>query len=164
MKKEGRKKQARSNKQQCKATQAVTFPKKNELPQVGLEPTTLYTLDRALYQLRYMYMYTCMYICMYILQQTAQLHDEKVVCHEEVKGLPSPYFPGCLETTERGEQFDRVVVELLSLCAVGGWEGGREGGRVGRRNERVLLCLLQMYMYLCSFAFLLVCFFFCISL
>ena len=29
---------------------AVTFPKKNELPQVGLEPTTLYTLDRALYQ------------------------------------------------------------------------------------------------------------------
>ena len=27
----------------------VTFPKKNELPQVGLEPTTLYTLDRALY-------------------------------------------------------------------------------------------------------------------
>ena len=28
---------------------AVTFPKKNELPQVGLEPTTHYTLDRALY-------------------------------------------------------------------------------------------------------------------
>ena len=26
---------------------AVTFPKKNELPRVGLEPTTLYTLDRA---------------------------------------------------------------------------------------------------------------------
>ena len=41
--------------QQSKATQpkAVTFPKKNELPQVGLEPTTLHTLDRALYQLRY---------------------------------------------------------------------------------------------------------------
>ena len=32
---------------------AVTFPRKNELPQVGLEPTTLYTLDRALYQLSY---------------------------------------------------------------------------------------------------------------
>ena len=52
--KEERKKQARSNKQQGKATQytqfkAVTFPKKNELPRVGLEPTTLYTLDRALY-------------------------------------------------------------------------------------------------------------------
>ena len=30
---------------------AVTFPRKNELPRVGLEPTTLYTLDRALYQL-----------------------------------------------------------------------------------------------------------------
>ena len=52
--KEGRKKQARSNKQQGKATQhtqfkAVPFPKKNELPRVGLKPTTLYTLDRALY-------------------------------------------------------------------------------------------------------------------
>ena len=52
--KEGRKKQARLNKQQGKATQhstpkVVTFPKKNGLPQVGLEPTTLYTLDRALY-------------------------------------------------------------------------------------------------------------------
>ena len=50
--KEGRKKQARSNQQQGKATQytkAVTFPKKNELPRVGLEPMTLYTLDRALY-------------------------------------------------------------------------------------------------------------------
>ena len=56
--KEERKKQARSNKQtQHKAKQhstpkAVTFPRKNELPQVGLEPTTLYTLDRALYQLQ----------------------------------------------------------------------------------------------------------------
>ena len=43
--KEGKKKQARSNKQTNKAQQhstpkAVTFPKKNELPQVGLEPTT----------------------------------------------------------------------------------------------------------------------------
>ena len=26
---------------------AVTFRKKNELPRVGLKPTTLYTLDRA---------------------------------------------------------------------------------------------------------------------
>ena len=44
--KEGRKKQARSNKQQGKATQHTQgshFSKKNELPQVGLEPTTLYT-------------------------------------------------------------------------------------------------------------------------
>ena len=31
----------------------VTFPKKNELPRVGLEPTTLYTLDRVFYQLSY---------------------------------------------------------------------------------------------------------------
>ena len=45
--KEGRK-QARSNKQQGKATQHTQgshFPDKNELPQVGLKPTTLYTLD-----------------------------------------------------------------------------------------------------------------------
>ena len=55
--KEERKKQARSNKQtkakQHSTPKAVTFPRKNELPQVGLEPTTLYTLDRALYQLSY---------------------------------------------------------------------------------------------------------------
>ena len=64
--KEGRKKQARSNKQTNKAKQhstpkAVTFPKKNELPRVGLEPTTLYTLDRALY----VHVHTCMYIYTY---------------------------------------------------------------------------------------------------
>ena len=62
---EGRKKQARSNKQQGKATQHTQgshFSKtKNELPRVGLEPTTLYTLDKALYQLS-MYMYMYMYI------------------------------------------------------------------------------------------------------
>ena len=51
---EGRKKEASKLKQTNKAKQhstpkAVTFPRKNELPQVGLEPTTLYTLDRALY-------------------------------------------------------------------------------------------------------------------
>ena len=50
--KEGRKKQARSNNNKAKqysTPKAVTFPNKNELPRVGLEPTTLYTLDRALY-------------------------------------------------------------------------------------------------------------------
>ena len=52
--KEERKKQARSNKAKQHSTpKAVTFPRKNELPRVGLEPTTLYTLDRALYQLSY---------------------------------------------------------------------------------------------------------------
>ena len=55
---EGRKKEASQVKQTSKAKQhstpkAVTFPRKNELPRVGLEPTTLYTLDRALYQLSY---------------------------------------------------------------------------------------------------------------
>ena len=48
---EGRKKQGQTNNnaKQNGTPKAVTFPKKNELPQVGLEPTTLYTLDRALY-------------------------------------------------------------------------------------------------------------------
>ena len=56
MRKEERKKQARSNKQQGKATQHTKgshFFRKNELPWVGLEPTTLYTLVRALYRLSY---------------------------------------------------------------------------------------------------------------
>ena len=49
--KEERKKQARSNKQTRQSNTAhprqSLFLEKNELPQVGLEPTTLYTLDRA---------------------------------------------------------------------------------------------------------------------
>ena len=40
--------------ERCKA---VTFPRKNELPQVGLEPTTLYTLPT---ELPSMYSYKCM--------------------------------------------------------------------------------------------------------
>ena len=56
--KEERKKQARSNKQTRQSNtahprQSLFLYRKNELPQVGLEPTTLYTLDRALYQLSY---------------------------------------------------------------------------------------------------------------
>ena len=49
--KEGRSKQGQTNNKakQHSTPKALTFPKKNELPQVGLEPTTLYTLDRALY-------------------------------------------------------------------------------------------------------------------
>ena len=48
--KEERSKQGQTNKAKQHSTpKAVTFPKKNELPQVGLEPTTLYTLDRVLY-------------------------------------------------------------------------------------------------------------------
>ena len=64
--KEGRKKQGHTNN---KAKQHST---KNELPRVGLELTTLYTLHRALYQLSYMYMYishlktcTCTCTCTY---------------------------------------------------------------------------------------------------
>ena len=58
--KEGRKKQARSNKQTTRQSntvhpKAVSFPKKNELHRVGLEPTTLHSIDRHMY----MYMYIC---------------------------------------------------------------------------------------------------------
>ena len=49
--KEERNKQGQTDNKakQHSTPKAVTFPKKNELPRVGLEPTTLYTLDRALY-------------------------------------------------------------------------------------------------------------------
>ena len=46
-KKEERSKQGQTNNNkaaQYSTSKAVTFPKKNELPRVGLEPTTLYTL------------------------------------------------------------------------------------------------------------------------
>ena len=54
--KEERKEQARSNKQtrqsntakQHSTPKVATFPRKNELPQVGLEPTTLYSRQSAL--------------------------------------------------------------------------------------------------------------------
>ena len=49
--KEERSKQGQTNNKtkEHSTPKAVTFPKKNELPRVGLKPTTLYTLDRALY-------------------------------------------------------------------------------------------------------------------
>ena len=54
---EERSMQPRSKKQQGKVTQHAQgshfFSKNNELLRVGLNPTTLYTLDRALYQLSY---------------------------------------------------------------------------------------------------------------
>ena len=52
---EGRKKEASKviqtaiKAKQRRTPKAVTFPKENELPRVGLEPMTLYTLDRTLY-------------------------------------------------------------------------------------------------------------------
>ena len=95
--KKERSKQGQTNKQ-GKATQHTQgshfFLRKNDLPQVGLEPTTLHTLDRALYHLSYMYMYqgssagwaqiytrtctctcTCVYTCTYMCTLTyAQTH------------------------------------------------------------------------------------------
>ena len=61
-KKEERSKQGQTNNKakQHSTPKAVTFPKKNEL---GLEPVTLYTLDRVHYHLNY----TCtVCACMYI--------------------------------------------------------------------------------------------------
>ena len=48
--KEVRSKQGQTNNKakQHSTPKAVSFPKKNELSQVGLEPTTHYTQDRAL--------------------------------------------------------------------------------------------------------------------
>ena len=48
---EERSKQGQTNNKakQHSTPKAVTFPKKNELPRLVLEPTTLYTLDRGLY-------------------------------------------------------------------------------------------------------------------
>ena len=50
MREEERSKQTTKQSNTAHPRQSVTFPKKNELPRVGLEPTTLYTLDRMLYQ------------------------------------------------------------------------------------------------------------------
>ena len=61
--KEERSKQGQTNHKakQHSTPKAVTFPKKNELPRVGLQPETLHTLDRVL-------MYT--YIYMHAMHQS----------------------------------------------------------------------------------------------
>ena len=46
---EERSKQGQNKAKQHSTPKAVTFPKKNELPRVGLESMTLYTLDRVPY-------------------------------------------------------------------------------------------------------------------
>ena len=87
----GRSKQGQTNKQQSKATkhtQGSHFPKKNELPQVGLEPTTLHTLDRALYQLSctkaaQLYQGSSAQLTgpKYLTSHTARVPDEQVYYH-----------------------------------------------------------------------------------
>ena len=69
-KKGERSKQGQTNNKakQHSTPKAVTFPKKNELSRVGLEPTTLYTLDRALYHVYTVHvhihvLYVCIYTC-----------------------------------------------------------------------------------------------------
>ena len=63
--KEGRKKQARSSKQQGKATQAVTFPKKNELPRVWE---------------MYVYVCWCIRICTGWISITKQVKEGLTIC------------------------------------------------------------------------------------
>ena len=71
-------KQDQTNKKHS-TPKAVTFPKKNELPRVGIESTTLYTLDRALYHIflhvyKY-YIFTCTCTCTCIQLKTCiQVH------------------------------------------------------------------------------------------
>ena len=64
--KEERKKQARSNKQTRQSNTAYPrqslFLEKISCLRLGLEPTTLYTLDRVLYQLSYRGS-TCKWMC-----------------------------------------------------------------------------------------------------
>ena len=65
-KKEERSKQSQTNNKakQHSTPMAVTFPKKNELPQVGLESTTLYTLDKCtcIYTLYVVPVHTCIHV------------------------------------------------------------------------------------------------------
>ena len=53
MKEASKVKQTLNKAKQHSTTKAVTFPKKNELPQVGLEPTTLYNLGQSALSLSY---------------------------------------------------------------------------------------------------------------
>ena len=85
---EGRKKEASKVKQTNKAKQhstpkAVTFPRKNELPRVGLEPTTLYVHVHVVWPclllsffLLISYLKTCIILCVYtcILIMVTYLH------------------------------------------------------------------------------------------
>ena len=70
--KEERSKQGHTNNKakQHSTPEAVTFPKKNELPRVGLEPTTLYTLDRVSVHVQCVITRTCTCECMTEQQMT----------------------------------------------------------------------------------------------
>ena len=70
--KEERSKQCQTNNKakQHSTPKTVTFPKQNELPRVGFEPTTPYTLDRALY-----HQATNMYMRVLCLEIYTTLHE-----------------------------------------------------------------------------------------
>ena len=79
-----RRKEERSK--QHSTPKAVTSPKKNELPRVGLEPTILHTLDN-------MYMY------MYIHDAVLHVHCMYMYVHASNKHPVHSYIDVCLEFT-----------------------------------------------------------------
>ena len=83
--KEERNKQDQTNNKvkQHSTPKAVTFPKKNELPRVGLEPTTLYTPGRDMHVYIYMYI-VCMYV--YCVFQCTDSSDGESGAEEEGGG------------------------------------------------------------------------------
>ena len=89
-------KQGQTNKAKQHSTpKAVTFPRKNELPRVGFEPTILHTLDM------YMYMYiscgsepwictcTCSFLCFLPFRATMYM---------EIYRLPMAHMHNCTST------------------------------------------------------------------
>ena len=79
---------------------AVTFPKKNELPRVGLEPTTLYILD--------------MYMHVYLIYLDSVI---VVLCIDVIVCIYSVYTVIVVYVTSHGRQFYTL-----------GWVTGTGGG------------------------------------
>ena len=105
-KKEERSKQGQTNNKakQHSTPKAVTFPKKNELPLVGLKPTTLYTLGRALY----LYMYVCVDIITAV----------SAADHVQVGGIPEDMEQMKFKEVEKRflKQFQMPSEEKLVNC------------------------------------------------
>ena len=111
------------------------FLRKNELPRVGLEPTTLYTLDRALYQLSYRGS-TC--TCIQYPERVCRANlplgvaEDDSLCDGE----------GVVEVTERVKlpllllhRHKELLDALQSQLITAGRGGGRGEERGGGRGE-----------------------------
>ena len=106
--KKERSKQGQANKQ-GKATQHTQgshfFLRKNELPRVGLKPTTLHTLDRALYQHVHVY------------QGARGFYHLTTVtrCHNYVKVFLARKLPSQLQSDAYGKWWAVHVVFLIGI-------------------------------------------------